>query len=144
MSELSWEADWVQSQTHRKLSADEARCIDTLSVIQRPYNWILVGDKWDLHGKFPGVQFGETYVIARMAMTFSTFDMDELTRLTLAAHRNAVRISISAGAYEIKSNDDYDGYHVPYLSVAAHARTRDGVRYERHPTIEQAIEAFNG
>jgi hypothetical protein len=59
----------------------------------------------------------------------STFDYSDLTRLVLLAHRMAIRISIiPAGRY---------------LKIQFSVRTREGSVYERHPTIEEAIEKFN-
>jgi hypothetical protein len=59
----------------------------------------------------------------------STFDSDNLTRLVLLAHDRCVRIELAQGG--------------PYrIGIKLHRRyTRKGGFFDRHPTIEQAIEA---
>lgn len=58
----------------------------------------------------------------------STFDFDVLTRLVVAAHDECVRLEISgAGHYSLR--------------LAFHSREREGRMSERHPTMEQAIDA---
>ncbi len=60
--------------------------------------------------------------------SLSTFDFDELTRLVLLAHDRAIRVQVSPVNFR-------------YLQIAIHYRgKRDGSVYERHPTIETALE----
>lgn len=169
---LSWEADWVQRNAHRRITPDQARCIDALSALQRPYNWPLIGDGW--HGAvawphpepdweedrpplLPPVVFGEKYVVVRLEhATLATFDMDELTRLVLAAHQRAVRIEIAAEVYRWIDTESYlseyvDGEWVETnehpsgpgscLRIAAHARESAGRGWERHPSLLDLISA---
>lgn len=122
---LSWEADWVQRNTGKTLNAEQARCIDALSALQRPYNWPLIGSGWprcdgsepeprdrELDDDGPPllapVIFGANYVIIRLShASLATFDFDELTRLVLAAHKLAVRIEVSAETYRWVDTDSF-------------------------------------
>lgn len=60
----------------------------------------------------------------------STVDWDTLTRLVLGAHEYLLRVSISQG-----------GPQSVRVTVSGRVN-RDGTFYEKHPTIEQAIEAW--
>jgi hypothetical protein len=60
----------------------------------------------------------------------STFDFDEMTRLVLGAHEYCLRVDIGNG-----------GPH--RLKVFISPREREGLVYDRHPTIEQAIQKWN-
>ena len=60
-----------------------------------------------------------------------TFDPDELTRLVLLAHDKCIRVWIEQGGPN-------------RLRVAIWRRNREGDMYNRHPTIEQALEQFGG
>lgn len=61
--------------------------------------------------------------------SLATFDDNDLTRLVLLAHERCVRVQVEQGG--------------PYrLRIAIWKREREGYIYERHPTIEQAIESF--
>jgi hypothetical protein len=57
----------------------------------------------------------------------ASFDGDCLTMLVLAAHAYHVRVSI-------------DGRAPNYLRITMHNRRREGILYDRHPTIDHAIE----
>ena len=62
--------------------------------------------------------------------SLSTWDFNHLTRLVVAAHDACVRVSV-------------EGASNRYLAVSMHHRERDAdAIHARHPTIEQAIEAF--
>lgn len=166
---LSWEADWVQRNTSRTLTPEVHRCIDTLSSIQRPYNWQLINDGWrgavvwphpepdwdeDRPPLLPPVVFGDSYMVVRMRTTLATFDMSELTNLVLAAHKRAVRVEVSAEVYRWIDYDSYVSERVkgewvetsehPFgpgacLRVQLNARQREGSGWQRHPTIEDVL-----
>lgn len=72
--------------------------------------------------------FGEGWSMGHFG-TLSTFDFDELTRLVLLAHEKCIRVEISQGG-------------INRLRIAIHKRAREGSIYQRHPTIEQAIEKY--
>ncbi len=61
----------------------------------------------------------------------STYDYDVLTRLVLAAHKYAVRVSIKSSGPRL-------------LKLTLFARKRDAGMTERHPTIQQAIDKYEG
>lgn len=168
---LSWEADWVQRVTNRTLTPEVARCIDTLSSIQRPYNWSLIGDGWsgavswpypepdwddDRPPLLPPVIFGDAYMVVRIRSSLATFDMSELTNLVLAAHKRAVRVEVSAEVYRWVDTESYVHNYVngkwvesnehpsgpgACLRVQLNARQREGHNMERHPSIEDVLIA---
>ena len=57
----------------------------------------------------------------------STFDGDELTRLVIAAHDHAVRVSVCPAGPRM-------------LTIRMWPRKREGGTWERHPEIEEAVE----
>ncbi len=62
---------------------------------------------------------------------FATFDYDELTRLVFMAHKRCIRAQISGSGPNM-------------LCLHLHKRLgRDGNMTARHPTIEQALEAWS-
>jgi hypothetical protein len=77
---------------------------------------------------FPGKikPFGEGWSMSHFG-SMATFDGDELTRLVLLAHSRCVRVELSNGGPN-------------RLRIAIWGRQREGRMYERHPTIEQALE----
>lgn len=85
-----------------------------------------------VHGKIHpagdrGIQLNTHHV-----HSLATYDFDGLTRAVLLAHERMIRFSIVPS--------------VPgMLGLMLHKRhAREGSMYERHPTIEEAIEAFRG
>ena len=144
--ERSWAAEWVQSNTGRTLTADEARCIDTLAVIDTGiYNVHSLGG-WE------AVEFRERSVTLHVHRSFSTFDSDHMTRLVIAAHRNAVRVDLHAVTVSVAwdgddvmyrwDNDGLDGEWdeqgemVGAMRLSLHARNPHGTHlFERHPNL---------
>jgi hypothetical protein len=62
-----------------------------------------------------------------LAKSLSTWDFDELTQLVVRAHDACIRLSIEPMNFR-------------QLRLVFHARAgRDGDRYNRHPTIENAV-----
>lgn len=74
--------------------------------------------------------WGEGWAMNHFA-ALSTFDFNDLTRLVLLAHDRCVRVAV-------------EPLNCKYVRIAIWKREREGSMYERHPTIEQAIEAFRG
>ena len=154
------EPTWSERAAGRRWNAKQRRCIDTLLTIDRPYNLQLIGagwrdvrtplrgddPQWDAPPVLAPLIVGDDFVTARLSgPQLSTYDMDELTRLWIAAHRNSVRVGLSARAHTIHETDD-DGRSYEYvdacLEVNLHARrpAEPGMAFwERHPTIEQVI-----
>jgi hypothetical protein len=70
--------------------------------------------------------FGEGVSVTHYA-GMSTYDYDELTRLVVAAHDEAVRVDLIGASHG-------------YIRIGLTPRLRDGSLYDSHPTIEAAIE----
>lgn len=60
---------------------------------------------------------------------FSTFDGDRLTQLVFLAHDRCLRVTVA-------------GAGSGYLRITFHPKTREGNSFDRHPTIEQALEKW--
>lgn len=74
-------------------------------------------------------EFTPNYTVITIRSMMATFDFDQMTRLVILAHDYCVRVDVSARA-------------PGYLQLIFHDRQRDGTKiYNRHPTIEAAIEA---
>lgn len=71
----------------------------------------------------------ERYIRVIVSGDLSTFDFDGLTRLVLLAHALCVRVSVSP-------------CNMQYLEIMFHPRTREGYAYQRHPTMEEAVNEF--
>lgn len=72
--------------------------------------------------------FGEGWSMSHLGV-MATFDGNDLTRLVFLAHKHCIRAQIEQGGPN-------------RLRIALHKRQREGSLYERHPTIEQALEAM--
>jgi hypothetical protein len=79
---------------------------------------------------FPGElkKFGEGWAMSYLG-GLSTFDLNDLTRLVFLAHDKCIRVDVSQGGPN-------------RLRLAVWKRKREGSLYERHPTIEQALEKW--
>ena len=73
--------------------------------------------------------YGEGWCINH-AGGFSTFDFDNLTRLVFLAHEKCIRVELTQGGPRA-------------IKIAIWKRKgRTGSIYERHPTIENALEIW--
>lgn len=80
---------------------------------------------------FKPKKFGLGWAVKHDRGEISTYDFTEMTRLVLMAHRDCIRVGVSAH----KAN---------MLTIAIWKRHgREGDISRRHPTIEMAIERFN-
>lgn len=61
--------------------------------------------------------------------SFSTYDDDKLTKLCFLAHHRAIRVEINPHSFK-------------YLRLTLSRRSRLGAKHERHPSIDQAVNAF--
>jgi len=73
-------------------------------------------------------KFGEGWSMIHTG-SLATFDFNELTRLVFLAHDRCIRAEISQGGPN-------------RLGIAIWKRERGGSMYERHPTIEQAVDEW--
>jgi hypothetical protein len=140
---VSAAGDWVQDRLdwhHRRLTTRKRNPVvgrkrinlsdfqhDALSMFVRAmgtgiYNLSVKWERADF--SYPGAVHLVLYG------NLATWDFNHLTRLVIAAHDACIRVSV-----EGKSNR--------YLGISMHHRERDAdAIHARHPTIEQAIEAF--
>lgn len=111
---------WVERNTGRSLSDDQARCVRVLCALAQPYNLPLIGCGWadaadydpdrawgDEPSPLPPVEFHPLWVMARTFAPMSTFDFDNLTRLVIAAHAEAVRVELAAETYLAVDRESY-------------------------------------
>jgi hypothetical protein len=79
---------------------------------------------------FPGKikPYGEGWSMSHFG-SMATYDGNELTRLVLLAHEKCIRVQVEQGGPN-------------RLRIAIWKREREGDMFQRHPTIEQALEAF--
>lgn len=126
-------AEWVGHRIGRELDADEERIVDTLCSIARPYNLHMAYSN-DVNKNY-GWNFERSgnrpFLIVRLYTRIASHDMNELTRLVVAAHRNHVRVEISPA-----SQFTYE--------LALHARNMDedadrSECWSYHPTLEDLI-----
>jgi len=72
--------------------------------------------------------FGEGWAMSHFG-AMASFDCNELTRLVFLAHARCIRVQVEQGGPN-------------RLRIAIWRRQRDGGMFERHPTIEQALDSF--
>ena len=114
---------------HRRLTPEQARCLDTLLALGRIYNL----EKRLVAYKQPAFRFPtNTSMEVYLRGPLSTYDSAGLTDLVLAAHNNCVRVEISPRSHAS-------------VQIYLTARDPDGVRlFERHPTIYEVLRSNNG
>lgn len=131
---------------HLELTDPLARCVDTLTAISAIYNLQLLGGAVTPDT----VQVTGRYISVLYAGDLSSYDNDSLTRLVLAAHRNAVRVQIAvwrphleedraerigeavAAEFDIASG----GVDLSCTEIMLHPRDGAATRmYERHPSL---------
>ena len=163
MSEKSWSVDWVERATKRELNEGQARCVDVISSVDRPYNLQLINDGWydaidygigcvpdydtecesaSTHPATPAVIFHPRFIILRIRGTWSTFDCSRLTEVVLSAHAANVRVEISASTAVIDYGEGGPSSlaYQPCIEVQLNAREAAGSPYERHPGRETLAE----
>lgn len=108
----------------RQLSWTPPQCSPFGRVVAR-----ILDDVWALYNmSLQRVDFSRAHIVeVNIDRTLSTFDFDELTQLVIRCHDACVRLSVAP-------------CNMRYLKLAFHPREREGRIYDRHPTIEQAIE----
>lgn len=141
MGDPAWNRNWINTNTGRTLTDDQARACQVLCSLAAPYNLPLIGYQWEDCVDYSiddetvhAVEFGPFWVAIHIWSQLSTYDNSQLTRLVLAAHELAVRVEISPAAWE--REDDM----LPCLRIAAHWRKREGHLFERHPTIVDVLD----
>lgn len=113
----------MTDQPYRKdwMSNDQYECYVMLADLFLGFHHV--------HGKLH--EWGEGIKLNTLqAGSFATFDFDGLTRAVLLAHDRCIRLEIAPSGPGM-------------LGIILQKRhSRDGRMYEKHPTIEQAIERF--
>lgn len=162
---------WVERNTGRSLTDDQARCVRVLCALAQPYNLPLIAGGWsdvadyepcrspaDEPVPLPPVEFGPSWVMARTFAPMSTFDFDNLTRLVVAAHAEAVRVELAAETYlavdresfvsqydsktqEWVETDEHPSHVAACLTIRMHPRQREGSLFERHPSLADVLTA---
>lgn len=115
---------WVESYLKRELTDFQRKAVEILGqacntgTYNLPVKWETVD--WNYNG---GVRF-------KFRGSMETFDFDHLTRLVILAHDGCVRVGI-------------EPLSPKHLAITMYQRRkREGFIYERHPTIDQAVEAI--
>lgn len=140
MNDAEWNRNWINTNTGRTLTDDQARACQVLCSLAKPYNLPLIGDHWqdtveyNIDETVHAVEFGPFWVAIHIWSSLSTYDNSQLTRLVLAAHELAVRIEISPAMWDRQRDS------LPCLRVAAHWRKREGHLFQRHPTIADVLD----
>lgn len=150
MNDAEWNRNWINTNTGRTLTDDQARACQTLCSLARPYNLPLIPPYWQDTVDYNAdddtvhaVEFGPHWVAIHILGPLSTYDNSNLTRLVLAAHELAVRIDLSATTHDWRNDDDPDDdevYQLSCLRIAAHWRKREGHLFQRHPTIADVLD----
>lgn len=112
-------ADWLRLQGFTLSSLGEA----VAELLE-----ILVGGIYRLYPyDIRSTAWNDTHCIEiRWNQSLSTYDDSLLTRLVILAHDRCIRVELSPRNFN-------------YLTIRFHPRQREGGIFERHPTIEQAL-----
>ena len=114
--------DWFNQHREDWMSEDQWMCSLFLSQLFHGFHHISGTPK----------EHGSGIELNTREYRLATFDYSYLTRLVLMSHEWGVRVCIN-------------GSGPGMIKIILHKRhSRDGRLYERHPTIEQAIEDYRG
>lgn len=97
--------------------AEHERCLRVLAAVHALHNWRHCATN-------AGIMRDEWCVQVVADVTLSTFDMDGLTRLVLAAHREHCRVDISPHGFR-------------WLRIRVQPRTERGGQTGRHPGLRE-------
>lgn len=100
------------------MTDDQWACVEMLAHVRRGHHHI----NGKIHPWGSGIKCNHY-------QGWATYDFDQLTRLVVLAHDYAVRVEVVASGPQM-------------IGLVLHKRKREGAMHERHPTIEEAIEAF--
>jgi hypothetical protein len=102
----------------------QAKVMDILGMVEGGiYNASITWEKVEW-----GYGFGGLSVVVRDA-GYATWDFAKLTRLVFLCHEARIRCDLSARTGG-------------YFGLVFHPRTHDGGMAERHPNLDEAVEAF--
>jgi hypothetical protein len=120
-------ADWIEKTLKKELSPLGKDVADILGAV---YLGIYHIDQGRNNRALDRADWSDTHcIVVRLPKNYSlsSYDSSELTGLVLLAHDKAVRIEITAV---------FGGF----FELVFHQRKREGNQFERHPTIEKAME----
>ena len=120
-------ADWIRDCRCKDISEFGVKVADILGAVFRGIYHIADSPA------FKKIDWTETnFIDVVIYGELSTFDFNKLTELVIACHDECVRMSVRAQSAK-------------YLALLFHPRKgREGSMFERHPTMEQAIENWRG
>lgn len=118
-------AGWLEDHLGRKFDRFQTRVVNIIGIVgggiyNTPINW--KSANWKFGGR--GVAVNWT-----CGNGFATWDFDMLTKLVLLAHAECIRVELEATAPRL-------------FKVVFFEREREGDIARRHPTIAQAVAAF--
>ena len=116
-------ADWVKAAFHQPMSPLGEAVADLLGQVAKGIYHLSVGQLSKVDWKDPD------YVAVAITDGLSTFDRDDLTQLVVLCHDRCLRLEIKAGGPRM-------------LRLCFTQRKREGSLYDRHPTIEAAVESI--
>lgn len=115
-------AEWVRDATKQEMSPLGVKVADLLGYLfQGIYHISREIGKVDWANP--------TWIAVNLRKDLATYDFDELTRLVFLAHAFCLRVSIESSSPQT-------------IRLMFHQRQRDGSLYQRHPTLDEAVETF--
>jgi hypothetical protein len=115
-------SEWIKQSYKKELSPFGERVADLLG------EWAC--GIYHITDCFNKTDWGDTFYIAiNYSGTLDTFDNGNLTRLVMLAHWMCIRVEINSLNFR-------------YMKISFSDRKRVGDLYNRHPTIDEAVERF--
>ncbi len=109
----------IQELNYKWMTPDQFECFTMLCDLMRGYHHVSGNIK----------PCGSGIEINTRATGWATFDFNHLTTAVVMAHKRSIRFEIEPSGPRM-------------LKLCLHKRQRTGLMHERHPTLEQAMEAI--
>lgn len=117
--------DWVEASLKIELTVFQKRVADIIGFVWRGI-YHLPAKRLRAAFEIPPAWDGVELLVFD---ELSTWDFNKLTELVVLCHDQCIRLSVGPA-------------NPRYLRLLFHPREREGSTSQRHPTIEQAIEAI--